>query len=122
MAKDSFILYNDQKEVFDSLSDEGAGRLIKAIFKYQFNENVELDGMLKIAFIPIKQSLDRNKEKYEKVVERNKKAKAHRAFAFVIYLNSSVTFVRICGQPFMILYPISAGLAHCIAFLMILCT
>jgi len=73
MAKDSFILYLEQKEIFEMLEDEEAGRLIKAIFKYEETEQIpKLDKSLKIAFIPIKSVLDRNREKYQKVVERNK--------------------------------------------------
>ena len=72
--KDSFILYQEQKGIFDMLTDEEAGKLIKAIFEYEnTGQLLELDKSLKIAFIPIKSTLDRNKEKYEKVVERNKK-------------------------------------------------
>ena len=74
MAKDSFILYLEQKSIFEMLTDEEAGRLIKAIFEYEdTGQLLSLDRALHIAFIPIKNTLDRNKQKYEKVVERNKK-------------------------------------------------
>lgn len=71
--KDSFILYLDQKEIFGMLEDEEAGQLIKAIFEYEETGQMpKLDKSLRIAFIPIKNALDRNKEKYQKVIERNK--------------------------------------------------
>ena len=74
MAKDSFILYLEQKQIFEMLTDEEAGQLIKAIFEYEdTGQTVTLDRSLQIAFLPIKYVLDRNIEKYEKVVERNKK-------------------------------------------------
>lgn len=74
MAKDSFILYLEQKQIFEMLTDEEAGQLIKAIFEYEdTGQLISLDKSLQIAFIPIRSALDRNKEKYEKVVERNKK-------------------------------------------------
>lgn len=74
MAKDSFILYLEQKQIFEMLTDEEAGQLIKAIFEYEdTGQTVTLDRSLQIAFLPIKNVLDRNKEKYEKVVERNRK-------------------------------------------------
>lgn len=74
MGKDSFILYLEQKEILDMLTDEEAGKLIKAIFEYEETGIMpELEKTLQLAFIPIKGCLDRNKEKYEKVVERNKK-------------------------------------------------
>lgn len=66
--KDSFILYTEQKEVIDKLSDEQAGKLIKAIYKYVETEKMpELDKLLDIVIIPFKQNLDRNKEKYNKI-------------------------------------------------------
>lgn len=73
MAKDSFLLYQEHRDIFQTLDDEEAGQLIKAIFEYEDTGQInDLDKSLKIAFIPIKNALDRNREKYEKVVERNK--------------------------------------------------
>lgn len=74
MAKDSFILYLEQKQIFEMLTNEEAGQLIKAIFEYEdTGQIVRLDRSLQIAFLPIKSALDRNKEKYENVVKRNKR-------------------------------------------------
>lgn len=74
MAKDSFILYLEQKQIFEMLTDAEAGQLIKAIFEYEdTGQIINLDRSLQIAFLPIKSVLDRNKEKYEKVIDRNKK-------------------------------------------------
>lgn len=73
MSKKSFILFNDQIEVFDSLSDDDAGKLIKSIYKYANTGKTDtLSGLLKIVFIQFKNGIDRNDEKYEKVCERNK--------------------------------------------------
>ena len=59
-GKKSFVLYTDQKEVFDELTDEDAGKLIKHIFAYVNDENPEqTDKLLKIAFLPIKTQLKR---------------------------------------------------------------
>ena len=67
------MLYLDQKDTFEALTDEEAGKLIKAIFKYEYNgEEEELDRILKMAFIPIKNCLDRNREKYDNKCEVNK--------------------------------------------------
>lgn len=72
MSKKSLLLYTDQKEVFESLSDEQAGRLIKAVFKYDADgEEPDLDPLLKVVFIPFRQALDRNREKYDHVCKRN---------------------------------------------------
>lgn len=72
--KDSFILYTEQREVFNSLTDEEAGKLIKEIFNYIETRQENLTGMLKIAFIPIRQNLDRNTEKWEEI--KNKRSEA----------------------------------------------
>ena len=60
-GKKSFVLYTDQREVFDELSDEDAGRLIKHIFAYVNDENpITEDKLLKVAFLPIKTQLKRD--------------------------------------------------------------
>ena len=68
MAKDkkAFILYADQREIFEDLPDDYAGKLVKHIFKYINDENPETDDLLlKIAFNPIKAQLKRDLKKYE---------------------------------------------------------
>jgi predicted nucleotidyltransferase len=60
-GKKSFVLYTDQREVFDELSDEDAGKLIKHIFSYVNDENPSTDDILiKVAFLPIKTQLKRD--------------------------------------------------------------
>ena len=67
MEKDSFILYTEQKEVVDKLTDEQAGKIFKAIYEYVKTDKMpKLDGLLDIVIIPFKQSLDRNMEKWVK--------------------------------------------------------
>lgn len=70
--KDNFLLKKSQREVFDTLIDEDAGKLIKAIYRYVNNGNDELEGYLKAIFIPIKNEIDKNEEKYKKICERNR--------------------------------------------------
>lgn len=70
--KKNFLLDNKQYEVFKELSDEDAGKLIKGIYKYVDNGDSELDGYLKLLFIPIKQVIDANEDSYKKRCERNK--------------------------------------------------
>ena len=70
MAKDKkgFILYADQKELFDQLPNDKAGELIKYIFSYVNDENPETnDLLLKMAFTPIKQQLKRDLEKWDNI-------------------------------------------------------
>jgi len=77
MAKDKkgFILYADQKELFDTLTEEQAGKLIKHIFAYVNDEDPESDDVLtKLAFIPIKQQLKRDLKKFEEIKEKRSEA------------------------------------------------
>ena len=70
--KDNFLLKTSQSKVFKELSDEDAGKLIKGIFDYVETKIVTLEGYLKIIFIPIKDEIDKNEEKYESVCEKNR--------------------------------------------------
>lgn len=70
--KENFLLKKSQQEVFRELSDVDAGKLIKGIFNYVNTGDSELDGYLKIVFIPIKDYIDKNEETYRKRCEINK--------------------------------------------------
>jgi hypothetical protein len=60
-GKKSFVLYTDQREVFDELDDVTAGKLIKHIFAYVNDEDPETDDKLvRLAFLPIKTQLKRD--------------------------------------------------------------
>ena len=60
-GKKSFVLYTDQREVFEELTDEQAGKLIKHIFGYVNDENPETDDkFVRLAFLPIKTQLKRD--------------------------------------------------------------
>lgn len=66
--KDSFILYTEQKAVLDKLTDEQAGKLIKAIYEYtETGIMPELDSILDLVITPFKTVLDKDKAKYEEV-------------------------------------------------------
>ena len=72
-SKKSFVLYNDYEKVFEMLTDEEAGKLIKHLFAYVNNKDTELeDRLLKLTFEPIKLQLMRDNKKYEAICERNK--------------------------------------------------
>lgn len=66
------MLKKSQQEVFRELSDIDAGKLIKGIFNYVNTGDSELDGYLKVVFIPIKDCIDKNEETYRKRCEINK--------------------------------------------------
>lgn len=69
--KKAFLLYYDYFEIISELSDEQAGKLLKAIYEFLVLET-ELksdDGMLRIVWKQIKNNLNRDMEKYEKVIK-----------------------------------------------------
>ena len=72
LNKKSFILYTDSLNVLDDLSDEDAGKIFKAIHSYHSDGTYQLDGLLNAVFTPFKTIFEKNEEKYQSVVERNK--------------------------------------------------
>jgi hypothetical protein len=72
-GKKSFIAYCDWQETFEELTDEEAGKLIKHLFNYVNDKNPEAsDKLTKMCFIPIKQSLKRDLNKYEGYINKQK--------------------------------------------------
>ena len=72
--KKSFLIYHDQQDVFEALSDEDAGKLIKAILDLAHGvETNNLSPIIKMALIPIRKQLKRDLEKYNSICDRNKK-------------------------------------------------
>ena len=73
MGKDpkGFVIYGDTQEVVNRLTDEEAGQLLKGMLGY-FNSGKEpkFKGVLEFVFIPIRQQMDRDAEKYEAKCER----------------------------------------------------
>lgn len=70
--KNSFILYQDYEQHIQLLTDEQAGKLLKAIFAYNQGNPFDLDPVTKMAFSFIKAGLDRDSEKYQSILNRNK--------------------------------------------------
>lgn len=71
--KNSFLLYLDQRGIFDQLPDEYAGKLIKHIYAYVHDENPETEDLiLKMAFEGIKMALKRDLKKYETYLEKQR--------------------------------------------------
>ena len=82
MAKDKkgFILYADQKALFEQLPNDKAGELIKFIFAYVNDEDpVTEDLIINLAFTPIKQQLKRDLKKFEET--KGKRSEAGKAGA-----------------------------------------
>ncbi len=81
----SFILHTDTLAVLDEMTDAQAGKLFKAIKEYQLSgaerceQDVEADTdsplkdfVIRIAFAPFRAQFERDAEKYEKKVEKNR--------------------------------------------------
>ena len=69
----SFVVYDDIEAVLDELTDEQVGQLFRGMVSYHSSgTDPKFTGVLKYVFIPIKQGIDRNTEKYEKRCERNR--------------------------------------------------
>ena len=73
-VKKSFVLYHDFRNWFSLLTDEELGRLIRAIFDSEMNKELpeNLNEKEQIAFFMVRDILDRDREKYERVCNRNK--------------------------------------------------
>lgn len=74
--KKSFVLYYDLEPVFNMMTDEEVGSVIKAVFAYEIRGEITefQDRMLQSTYKRIIESLDRNRVKYEKTTERNRKS------------------------------------------------
>lgn len=68
----SFVLHLDSLEILNELTNDQKGELLQAIVDFQRGEEVQLSQLVKIAFIPIKNQLIRDNEKYQARVNQNK--------------------------------------------------
>ena len=66
-SKNSFVVYTDIKETLDGLTDDQVATLFRGMVDYQITGSVpEFEGVLKFAFIPIRQQMDRDNTKWER--------------------------------------------------------
>jgi hypothetical protein len=73
--KDAFLFKFEYKPVFEALGYELGYQLMMAMVDYDEKGIVpDFDGVLKIAWIPIKQDLDKNRAQWEKTSEERAKA------------------------------------------------
>ena len=71
---DSFILYTSDYQLIEGLTDEQLGQLTRALFIYaRDGEVINLEPVVRMAFVFIKDKIDRNQQKYQKKCERNMK-------------------------------------------------
>lgn len=68
---DSFILYTSDYQLIEGLTDEQLGQLTRALFTYaRDGEVINLEPVVRMAFVFIKDKIDRNQAKYQKKCER----------------------------------------------------
>lgn len=73
--KDGFLLFTEQKALFNKMTNEQAGILIKAIYEYEDTRQIpDLEFGLDLAFTTIKTTLDKNRIKYEEVSKKRSEA------------------------------------------------
>jgi hypothetical protein len=72
--QNSFILYLDSLDILDDMTTDQVGQLFLAIRDYKNGKEPKLSKLLQIAFHPIKNYLDRDKEKWEEEIAKRKAA------------------------------------------------
>ena len=60
-------MHADSLDVLDELSDADAGKLFRAIADWHRGLDPEIDGIVKIAFLPFRSQFIRDAEKYERI-------------------------------------------------------
>lgn len=93
--KDSFIVYYEWEEYFADMTDQQLGELMRAVFAYEKRGEpyTGSDPAVRMAMRFIQGSLDRNKDRYEQIRERNRQNIARR------YQNSTKTTSGSFGIP-----------------------
>lgn len=66
----SFVLHKDSLDILPDLTDDQAGKLFKAIYAYQIDEEITLDQIVKMVFLPFKNQFIRDDSKYLETCER----------------------------------------------------
>lgn len=74
--KESFILYNSFYEPIKALKNEQLGKLFRSIFDYTINGEITQDPEIVIAFMFIKNQIDKDAQKWQE--EKNKRSEAGR--------------------------------------------
>ena len=73
--KESFVIHTDSWEQIKTLSVDQLGRLFTALMKNQLGEDLpQMDDVTSMAFSFMAAQIDRDNEKYDKMVEKRKKA------------------------------------------------
>ena len=73
-GKNTIVIYKDWENIFEKLTDEESGRLIKHLFRFVNDENPESDRLIELVFEPIKLTLKRDLKHWETVVEKRRES------------------------------------------------
>lgn len=73
--KESFILHTDALQAIEKLNMNQRGLLFTALMKYQSDQELpELDAVTDMAFEFIRAQMDRDNEKYDRIIEKRREA------------------------------------------------
>lgn len=72
--KKSFLMHIDSLDILEDLTNEQAGELFNAIRSYQVGEEMDIHGVVRIAFSPFKNQFKRDDEKYQITCKRRAEA------------------------------------------------
>jgi hypothetical protein len=76
-SKKSFVFYDSWGEVFEEMTDEEAGKMIKTMIIYHREKTVNnMPLTLRLAFALIKNQMDADREKYDDICEKRKQSGA----------------------------------------------
>ena len=93
-GSNTILLFTEQRAAFDYLSDEDAGKMIKAIYAYADEGTIpNFEGAMMSLFTVIRTQIDRSREAYKAKCEKNS-ANAKKRFA-----NHSVSTNASSGNP-----------------------
>jgi hypothetical protein len=67
--RNSFVLYQDNAEILESLTDEQRGKLFSAIFDYQKDFKLPEDAFIRLALSPFIAQFKRDSQKWERTCE-----------------------------------------------------
>ncbi len=77
--KDTFLLFTEHKDAVGALSDEDAGKLLKAMYAFHAGDEdagESLPPMAKLVFLMLKPVFERSQTKYEETVQKRREAGA----------------------------------------------
>ena len=77
--KDTFLLFTEHKDAVGALSDEDAGKLLKAMYAFHAGDESAGDSlppMAKLVFLMLKPVFERSQTKYEETVQKRREAGA----------------------------------------------